>query len=109
MIDQVRAWHRLAMDLGIEVVAPCEINLANGSRFRATAHVRNFGAENGMVVEPNYAALKPYADALTAAGYGYSAMELNDLWDRAAVIEMLADWGWTSPRPRPPWLPNSDN
>jgi hypothetical protein len=67
-----------------------------------------FRREKGMVVDPDYAVLRPHTDVLIANGYGFSAVEISELYDDVAVIEMLADWGWNSARPRPVWLPNLD-
>jgi hypothetical protein len=106
MADQVHAWRKVASDFGIEIITPCEIRLSNGTRLLATALVRGFGAENGMVIDPSYAVLGPHRDTLRADGYGYCAMELSGT-DRTALIEMFADWGWTSPDLRPVWLPQN--
>ncbi len=108
MIDQVKAWRDLATEFGIEVIAPCNIRLKDGSRVQATAHVKQFGAANGMIIDPDYAVLMPHKDALIANGYGYSTVELSEQSDRAMTIEMLADWSWSSPQPHPPWLPQLD-
>jgi hypothetical protein len=107
MIDQVQAWRRLATEMGIDVAAPCRIVLSNNIHIEATAHVRDFGAPNGMVVDPDFEVLRPYREALIEAGYGYSGVELDDLSDRASIIDMLTDWSWASNRPRPTWWPRS--
>jgi hypothetical protein len=108
MIDQIQAWLGIAAELDIEVVAPCDIRLNDGSRVLATAHVKSFGFEKGMVVDPDYDVLRPHKDALIANGYGYSAVKIGLTSDRDSVIGMLADWGWNSARPRPVWLPKLD-
>jgi hypothetical protein len=107
MIDQVKAWNEVAAELGIHIVAPCDIQLPDGARIRATAHIRNFGAKNGMIADPNFAVLKPYTDVLVASGYGYSAISLG--LDRGAIIKVLADWGWSASTPAPAWLPEIDD
>jgi ABC-type taurine transport system ATPase subunit len=102
--DQVRVWQELAAAMQIEVVAPCGVVLDDGMEVRATAHVTQFGAARGMIVDPLDANLMPYADALTNCGYGYSVVSIDDHWDRSEIIDMLADWGWSSREPAPPWL-----
>jgi len=57
-----------------------------------------------MVIDANWRAIEPYASNLIAAGYGYSCVAPGDATDPDLPIEMLADWGWTSPLPKPEWL-----
>jgi hypothetical protein len=106
MNDQAQAWRDLAASFGIEVVAPCEVRLHGGDRILAMAHLKEFGAVNGMIIDPDFAVLRPHTSALIANGYGFSVVELKEHWNRAEVIEMLIDWGWSSPHPRPQWLPD---
>lgn len=54
MIDQVTAWREVAAQLGIAIDAPCEIRLADGTRVHASAHIKGFGAENGMIASPDW-------------------------------------------------------
>jgi hypothetical protein len=91
--DQIDAWRAVGSRFGIEVNAPCEITLSDGSRFNATALVR-VGPPNGMVVDPRWATLEPYADRLVSDGFGFSAVAIDG--DLASVVEMLKDWGWTA-------------
>jgi hypothetical protein len=105
---QIRFWLRVAADLGIEIVSPFEAVLPDGSRISATALVRSFGAERGMVIVADFADIKSHTDALRKGGYGYSA-DLGrspDRYDRELMIEVLADWGWTGdPAKKPSRLP----
>ena len=101
---EIAAWHSAADDLGIEIVAPCEVDLGKLGVLHATALVRNFGAKNGMVVDPAWTILEPFCDALLKAGYGYSAIELGK-YERSSMIDVLRDWGWVgSRRTKPQWL-----
>jgi hypothetical protein len=102
MLNQVNAWNKAAAALGIKVDAPCEIQLADGTYVRATAHVKQFGDKNGMMVDPDWNILEPHAKALEVHGYGFSAIEID--LDHESLIEVLADWGWSAPEPEPPWL-----
>jgi hypothetical protein len=102
-INQVRAWKNVAAELDIRVVAPCDIPLPDGTHLIATAHIQDFGGANGLIADPDWAVLEPYADVLVASGYGFSAVSLdsvNDQW----IIEMLADWTWCGKGPAPAWL-----
>jgi hypothetical protein len=104
VIDQVTAWQEVAAQLGIAITAPCEIRLADGTRVHASAHIENFGAENGMIADPDWGRIAPYAKALVANGYGFSRVALGP-FDRERIIELLADWGWSALQPAPAWLP----
>jgi len=104
VIDQATAWREVVAQLGIAIDAPCEIRLADGTRVHASAHIKDFGAENGMIADPDWDRIAPYAKALIASGYGYSRVALGS-FDRERIIALLADWGWAAPEPPPAWLP----
>jgi hypothetical protein len=107
MIDQVKAWNEVAQDLGIQIDAPCEIQLPDGTRIKATAHIKQFGAENGMIVDPVFAVLRPYTKALLANGYGFSAMSLGV--NREDLVDVFVDWSWSAPEPPPVWYSEVDD
>lgn len=104
-VGQVQAWKRVAVELGFSVEAPCDVTLTDGTHVKATAHLKDFGGRNGMIVDPVWAILKPHAQALEASGYGYSCVTLDQSSDRASIIEVLSDWTWTGVGPAPAWLP----
>ena len=54
-----------------------------------------------MTADPEWAAIEPFVDALTADGFGYSCVSVGDDDD---LREMLWDWGWASSKPKPKWL-----
>lgn len=100
----IAAWHAAANDLGIEIVAPFEVDLGQVGILHATALVKNFGPKNGMVVDSAWNVLEPYSDALLKAGYGYSCFELGE-YERSGMIDVLRDWRWAgSRRTKPQWL-----
>ena len=105
MLNQVDAWNKVAAALGIKVDAPCKVQFPDGTRVRATAHVKQFGAKNGMIVDPDWDILEPYAKVLEAYGYGFSAIEID--LDPESLIEVLAEWSWSAPEPSPAWLPEA--
>jgi hypothetical protein len=102
-------WLELGRRLGIEVIAPVEIEFA-GIKAHFTALLPQFGAPSGMIVDADWKAIEPHKSALLAAGYGYScvgagdAADVDDFDAMASAREMLADWGWSSNSPKPHWL-----
>jgi hypothetical protein len=101
MLDQAQAWRKVAEKLGIDVISPFEFAGDNGVTLSALAVVRSFGAEDGMVVDPDWSVIEPHAKA---EGYGYSAIELGP-YNEESIIHVLRDWGWSgSSRTKPQWL-----
>jgi hypothetical protein len=98
MFDEVKEWKALAMDLLIKIDAPCDVRLPDGTRVIATAHIKQFGAENGMIINPDPSVLR----SLIKYGYGYSSFSLAN--NRRALVGALEDWGWSSKEPPPPWF-----
>lgn len=108
MADEVLFWQRASNDLAIEVVTPFQVTLSDVSRLTFPALVKDFGNRNGMVVAADFALIRPHAQKLLDAGYGYSSNigHSPESYQREAMIEILADWGWTGARDRrPSWLP----
>ena len=103
MNDARAMWLDAAAELGIEVVALAQIVL-NGQPAIFTALIRQLGGPAGMIVDPSWLALEPHVDALAAAGFGYSCVELGDA-DQRGLVEVLRDWTWTDPdSSKPRWL-----
>jgi hypothetical protein len=105
--EQSKLWLTVAEQLGIEVVAPLVMRLDDGADLRAAALIKNFGARNGMVVDPDWHTLSPVRTALFTGDYGYSAVNISG-YALSAVVEILSDWGWTgAPDDYPAWLNRS--
>jgi hypothetical protein len=105
--DEVAFWRMVADDLGIDIVAPFELALSDGSRLRVAALVKDFGPPSGMLVAFDYGTLKPYAKEVVESGYGYSAQLGNSPggYNRATMVDVLKDWGWSgAEEKRPSWL-----
>jgi hypothetical protein len=103
MSDQVDRWRALASRLGFEVIAPATVAVGD-ERVPFTALLPQFGAERGMIADPDWEKIKPYADALWELGYGYSVVKLRcNIADDESAQEMLRDWGWAAPDPKPSW------
>jgi hypothetical protein len=101
--SDAECWLALANRLGIEVVAPFEVELA-GVKMHFTALLPQFGARLGMVVDSDSDVLWPHHKTLIDAGYGFSCVGCSDPEDLDSAHEMLADWGWASELPKPDWL-----
>jgi hypothetical protein len=76
--------------MGFEVVAPCRVTLGDGSIVEATALVK-VGPPNGMVVDPEWSVIEPFADRLVAEAFGYSAISISDNDDD--LVDVIRDWG----------------
>jgi hypothetical protein len=96
----------VADQLGIRIVAPCKIT-ANDLEPTFTALFPQFGASKGMIVDGDWDAVEPFADALAKAGYGFSCVTPGDGGNLDSLKEMFADWGWEDPGPAPKWLGTS--
>jgi hypothetical protein len=65
-----------------------------------------------MVVDDDYAVLEPHTQILVDCGYGYCAISSRHAFlnDRANIIEIFVDWGWTGAADQKPvWLPEISN
>jgi hypothetical protein len=104
---EVEFWRKASADLGIEIIAPFELVLPFGQNLTVSALVKDFGLPNGMIVNADYSLLRPHTKAIENAGYGYASglgKEPNK-YDRAQLIDVLKDWGWTGATERKPtWI-----
>jgi len=103
METEAEHWLDLGKRLGIEVIAPFELEVAS-LQLRFTALLPQFGAPRGMIVDSDSDALWSHRKELIAAGYGYSCVEGSGPADFNVEREMLTDWGWSSEAPKPDWL-----
>ncbi|HEY8571837.1 hypothetical protein [Phenylobacterium sp.] len=87
-LEQTRRWLAAGRRLGLEVIAPCQLILSNGSKLEATALVK-VGPPKGMVVDPAWSVLEPHAHQLVAEGFGYSAVTIGEDDD---LSDLLRDW-----------------
>ncbi|HWV16075.1 MAG TPA: hypothetical protein VN030_11660 [Cellvibrio sp.] len=101
-------WKKAAVQLAIELVAPFEFNISDTFSLHACFLVKDFGAENGMLVFNSYLEIKPYLGEIKQAGYGFSIMadpEQENEFASGDYMEVLGDWGWTGkPESKPSWL-----
>ena len=100
-------WLKASQDLGLRIQAPFRLVMRTGVTVAARLHLSDFGAVNGMLIFTNYSDLRPHAEEVVAAGYGYSTLSepsQGEHYDRARFVEMLQDWGWSGPEHlRPGW------
>jgi hypothetical protein len=100
MKTQIDCWNEVAEALDVRVEAPASITI--GDRLiEFAALLPDFGAPKGMIADPEWAAIEPFADALVAAGYGYSCIVVERAGD---MREVLRDWGWSASSPKPRWF-----
>ena len=103
---EIQFWKQVAQDLDLEIDTPFQFEFPNGGRICASALVKNFGYARGMVVDADFSILAPHTDALLQNDFGFSTCGTEEQYDRADMIEVLADWGWSgSFDKRPDWLP----
>ena len=97
------SWLVIARDLGVRVVAPYAIQLAE-ENVTVAAFFPQFGGPSGMIADPDWSVLEPHKAQLVRAGVGYSCVDLGRS-DHQSMREMLADWGWNDASgDKPDWL-----
>src|SRR4051812_33738238 len=74
-------WSRAAALLELDVVAPFTLTLPSGVRVEADILVKQFGAQNGMLLVTDDKVVMREDRALTAAGFGASVMSPGDPGD----------------------------
>jgi hypothetical protein len=103
MASEHESWRTVAAELGVKAISPCELTV-NGTRVTFTALLPQFGGLAGMIINPDWSVIKPHADALTKAGYGYSCISIDGSAPDE-VRDVLLDWGWNGTTARKPaWL-----
>jgi hypothetical protein len=100
------AWRIAADDLGIELVAPYQLE----EGFEFVALVRHFGSPKGMLVLARWD--EGHAAAAARCDFGYSCMDspFYQTYDRQLFVDVLTDWSWTGePAARPAWYTESSD
>ena len=102
---QTQVWREASQDLNFEFVAP--FTLPDGDdTLTYIGLLPGFGCARGTLVifdEPvDLTQQGRLWRAAQAHGYGFSCIELDDEYDRAAMIEVLNDWGWFGVSERTP-------
>lgn len=104
----VSYWQQAATDLGLEIVAPFTVNLADGI-LDVPVLLRNFGGRLGLLLTTDYQQLEPFESEVVDAGYGFAVLSepmAGETYSRKDILEVLSDWGWAgSDHERPARLP----
>jgi hypothetical protein len=94
-----RQWQHAAEKRGLKVTIPFAFALRDGWTIQAEVLLEDYGARRGMLIVSDFAAIADQADAIVAAGFGYSSMsepceaEISAL---EAIDAALEDWGATT-------------
>ena len=96
-----REWLEAGAELGFRVTAPIVIVNPLCKSYNFDALVHEFGSSQGMLLMEQWDAEK--AQVATELGYGFSCLSPGT-YDRQGKIEVLQDWGWSAPSPKPIWL-----
>jgi hypothetical protein len=105
MLDEkmIRAWLAAGRYLGVRVVAPYELRLADGEAVEVEAFIPDFGGPHGTVVVPlqdDERLKRAVATHHFVSALGETYREFEPDWFR----ETLDDWGWYGPSSgRPSW------
>jgi len=104
---EIQFWKRAAKDLGIEVETPFRLALPGGTNLYVSALVKNFGPRRGMIVDADYSIISSHIQVLAENDFGYCGNigGAPETYNRASMIEILTDWGWSGPLGnKPAWL-----
>lgn len=103
MIPTKNHWLTVVKKLDVQVTTPYKMIL-DGTQVTFAGHFQHFGNFCGMVTDPDWSVIKPHADALSKAGFGYSCVSFEEGTDFKSLRKILADWGWTGPpENKPEW------
>jgi hypothetical protein len=106
--DMIAAWLAAERDLGVRVVAPHELRLADGNTIEVEAFLPDFGGPNGAVA----VSLHDDERCRQAASTQHFVSGLGDSYrafERGLFKETMDDWGWYGPSERrPEWNSGSD-
>jgi hypothetical protein len=90
--DISKAWQQAAADLGIRVVAPFTLTMADGQALEFEAHVLDFGSRTGAIAMSQESRK---FDEMAQLGHWCSVLtESYRTYDRQFFIDTLNDWGW---------------
>ena len=101
-------WRTAAADLSLDIQIPFELILPSGAKVKARVLLKNFGAENGMLIVSDYDVISDVWEQIVDQGYGFSTIDdpsPNEEYNREVIIEVLEDWTWSGPsNEKPVWL-----
>jgi hypothetical protein len=100
-------WAPAQADLGIDVTGPLIIQISDSLTVHADILVKSFGGSNGTIGVEDSRPLEPFLKEIWDAGYGVTEFgkPFRAVYDRAAIISCLSEWGWSGPADlKPSWL-----
>ncbi len=101
-----KEWNDIAMRWGLSIEAPFVVEVAD-EEITVPVLLRDFGATRGMLLVTDFDLISAYADDLVDLGYGFSCLSaptgVTHPDDDDALMEMLADWGWSGNGSPPAW------
>jgi len=100
-------WREIADKWHLTVEIPFIVEVSKGE-IVVPVLLRDFGARNGMLLVTTYDLIVSHTDELVNQGYGYSCLSeptgrTAHPDDDDALMEMLADWGWSGKGDPPTW------
>jgi len=101
-----KEWNNIATRRGLSVEAAFVVEVA-GEEITVPVLLRGFGRTRGMLLVTDFCLISAYANALVDLGYGFSCLSeptgVAHPDDDEALMEMLADWGWSGSASPPAW------
>lgn len=92
-------WISQACDaLGLQADFAYVVDVGDDREVRAVARIRGIGARNGMLVVRKYDDVRPYAETLARAGYGFSVLDEprpDEAFDLDSFKKIFVDWEWS--------------
>jgi hypothetical protein len=99
-MNNLKDWlTRACSELGLAIESDFVWIAHDGRIFRPVVRIPDLGAPKGMLIFQDYDDMRPYADAIVQAGYGYSVLDQprrDEKFDLATFREMFTDWGLNS-------------
>jgi hypothetical protein len=96
----VQAWQEAGRDLGIRIIAPYPVGLADGRTLTAEAFIPDFGSSSGAL------AISANSSLCRERELPFWHSQLFDnyrRYDRDRFVETLNDWGWYGTSAPPSW------
>ncbi|OYY63892.1 MAG: hypothetical protein B7Y49_11770 [Sphingomonas sp. 28-62-11] len=97
--ELVSAWKVAASVLGLQLVAPYLLDIADGTAIWVEGFLPDFGGSRGMIFRGISCSAPPTDLYVSLISDAYRQ------FDRARFVETLSDWGWYGAADeRPGWL-----
>ena len=101
-----KKWMLEAKKWGLEIEVPFVVEVES-VKITVPVLLKEFGAVRGMLLVTNYGQVSDYANQLISLGFGFSCLsepkQDSPPYDDEAMMEMLADWGWSGSESPPSW------